>query len=88
MNSSCPAEKLSHPTTCAPTASNRSTTVLPMKPAAPVTKNLCMRCVVARTGLHSCKNVSVSKATRSAEGLIIACFLDAQSDSRAAHLDS
>ena len=32
--------RLSHPTTCRPMASNRSTRLLPMKPAAPVTKTL------------------------------------------------
>jgi len=41
-NFSWPVEKSSQPTTVFPSASNRSTSVLPMNPAAPVTKILFM----------------------------------------------
>src|ERR1039458_338003 len=39
-NSTCPVEKLSKPVTSCPSASRRSTRLLPMKPAAPVTRIL------------------------------------------------
>src|SRR5437899_10388933 len=39
-NRSCPVEKLSYATTECPVASNRSTRLLPMKPAPPVTRAL------------------------------------------------
>src|ERR1700693_3577782 len=42
-NSSRPVERLSHPTTSSPTSSRRSTKLLPIKPAAPVTNAFSMR---------------------------------------------
>src|SRR5688572_10572957 len=39
----CPVEKLSQPTTVLPSARSRSTRLLPMKPAAPVTNIFCMK---------------------------------------------
>src|SRR5216683_5369766 len=41
-NSGWPLEKLSHPITFLPLSNNASAKLLPMKPAAPVTKNVCM----------------------------------------------